>query len=52
MARVATWRARLFFRGGSATEIERMDYFSLRFWGDMAEIEADAVKRLREKPGR
>jgi hypothetical protein len=46
MRRVAEWRARLFFRGGSPAEIERMDFFSLRHWGEMAEIEDEAKKKF------
>lgn len=42
MLRVLQWRGRLFFRGGSPTEIEQMDYFSLRYWGEIAEIQAKA----------
>jgi len=52
MLRVLKWRGRLFFRGGSPTEIEQMDYFSLRYWGEIAELQAkaksDAAKDLNK----
>jgi len=50
MLRVAQWRSRLFFRGGSPTEISKMDYFELRYWGEMAEIEAVAQKKAAKTP--
>ncbi len=52
MVRVGTWRARLFFKGGSPTEIERMDYFSLRYWGELSEIQDEAVRKMSRKSER
>jgi hypothetical protein len=31
-------------------EIERMDFFSLRYWGEMAEIEDEARKKIARNP--
>jgi hypothetical protein len=44
MRRVVKWRSLLFFRGVQPGEIQRMDYFELRYWGEMAEIQAEAEK--------
>lgn len=53
MSRVSTWRALLFYKGGSPTEIERMDYFSLRYWGELSEIQQEAIRKAtKPKPGR
>jgi hypothetical protein len=45
MRRATQWRARLFFQGVSPMEIESMDYFLLRHWGEMSEIKTDAEAR-------
>lgn len=50
MPRVASWRARLFFEGGSPTEIEKMDFFSLRYWGELAELAHEARARAAKVP--
>jgi hypothetical protein len=51
MPRVAKWRALLFFRHVSPAEIDGMDFYTLRHWGDLAQIELDA-KAAAHLPGR
>ena len=49
MATVTRWRALLFLRGTSPSEIEAMDYFSLRYWADLAESALEAQQKARPK---
>jgi len=42
MARVAKWRMLLFSRRVSPSEIDAMDFATLRHWGELAQIQLDA----------
>lgn len=42
----------LFYRDTSPSEIDRMEYFDLRYWASLTEIEIEAKKKIADKLGK